>query len=97
MKTIYEIKTIINFNRKVLENHFKVKAFGVFGSYVRGQQKIRSDIDILVEFSEPVDLIQFIELENYLADKLGKKVDIVTRNALKPFIGKCILEEVVYV
>ncbi|MBF0467121.1 MAG: nucleotidyltransferase family protein [Nitrospirae bacterium] len=97
IKTIDEIKTIINSNREVLESRFKVKTIGVFGSYVRGAQNKWSDIDILVEFSEPVDLIQFIELENYLAGKLGKKVDLVTKNALKPFIGKCILDEVVYV
>ena len=97
MQNMDDIKTAIQANREVLESRFKVKTIGVFGSFVRSEQENLSDIDILVEFIEPVDFIEFIELENYLADKFGKKVDLVTKNALKPFIGKNILEEVVYI
>lgn len=96
MKTIEVIRETINSNRETLETRFKVKTIGVFGSYVRGEQQKRSDIDILVEFSAPVTLIQFIELENYLASKFGIKVDLVTNKALKPYIGRRILQEVVY-
>ena len=97
MKSIEEIKSVIEANRDVLENRFKVKTIGVFGSHVRGEQKERSDIDILVEFSGSMGLIGFIGLEQYLSGLFGIKVDLVTKGALKPYIGKRILEEVVYV
>ncbi|MBF0567160.1 MAG: nucleotidyltransferase family protein [Nitrospirae bacterium] len=96
-KSFDDIKATISSTREVLETRFKVKTIGVFGSYVRGEQKKRSDVDILVEFSDSVGLIEFIELENYLKKLLGVKVDLVTKDALKPYIGKYILEEVVYV
>ena len=72
-----------------------MKSIGVFGSYIRGEEKEKSDLDILVEFEEPVSLLKFIELENYLSDSIGVKVDLVMKSALKPRIGKRILEEVV--
>ncbi|MBF0567751.1 MAG: nucleotidyltransferase family protein [Nitrospirae bacterium] len=97
MNTIDEIKAIINSNREVLEQRFNVKTIGVFGSYVRGEQKKRSDIDILVEFSGSVGLIEFMQLEGYLTEVLGIKVDLVTKDALKPYVGMHILNEVVYV
>ena len=97
MKNLEEIKVILRQHHSELESRFKVKNIGVFGSYVRGEQKKRSDIDILITFKGSVDLIQFIQLENHLSELLGVKVDLVTKGALKPYIGKRILEEVVYV
>ncbi|KKK82915.1 hypothetical protein LCGC14_2798620 [marine sediment metagenome] len=97
MKTINEIKDVIDTNREVLETRFKVKTIGVFGSHVRGEQKKRSDVDILVEFRGSMGLIGFMGLEKYLSEILGIKVDLVTKGALKPYIGKRILEEVLYV
>ena len=52
---------------------------------------------MLVEFYEPIGLFQFIELEDFLREKLGVKVDLVSKKALKPRIGECILKEVIYV
>jgi uncharacterized protein len=80
-----------------LEKRYKVKALGVFGSYVRGEQDSRSDLDLLVEFYDPPGLLMFIELEYYLSDLLGIKVDLVMKDALKPVIGKRILKEVIEV
>jgi predicted nucleotidyltransferase len=97
MKNIDEIKSIIRQHHSELEGRFKVKNIGVFGSYVRGEQRKRSDVDILVTFKGAVDFIQFIQLENHLSALLGLKVDVVTKDALKPYIGKHILEEVIYV
>ena len=96
MKTLNEIKKVIEAHMDVLKSKYKVKAIGVFGSYVRGEQKKRSDIDILVEYARTPDFFKFLELEEYLEDILGVKVDLVTKDALKPYIGKRILEEVVY-
>jgi hypothetical protein len=72
-----------------------VKTVGIFGSYIKGKEKEKSDLDILVEFEEPVSLLKFIELENYLSDSVGVKVDLVMKSVLKPRIGKHILKEVV--
>ena len=80
-----------------LNEKFKVKTIGVFGSYVRGEQKRSSDVDVLVEFEVPVGLFEFRKLENYLSDLLGVKVDLVSKKALKPHIGEHILKEVIMI
>jgi len=96
MKTFEEVKKILAGHREELRQRYKVKEIGIFGSFVRGEQKERSDIDILVEFDEPVGLFEFMDLEEYLGKMLGVRVDLVSRGALKPRIGECILKEVVY-
>jgi len=80
-----------------LAERYQVKSLGVFGSYVRQEQSIDSDLDLLVTFYEPPSLLKFIELENYLTDLLGVKVDLVMQGALKPRIGERILSDVVTV
>lgn len=97
-RTLEEIKKILKENEIILRDRFKVKEIGIFGSYVRGEDKKGSDLDLLVEFEEDarVGLLKFINLENYLSDLLGVKVDLVEKSALKPRIGKHILKEVVY-
>jgi len=79
-----------------LRKKYNVKGIGLFGSYVRGEQKKGSDVDILVEFREPIGLFKFLELEEYLGELIGRKVDLVSKKALKPRIGKRILAEAVY-
>ncbi|MBI2412961.1 MAG: nucleotidyltransferase family protein [Deltaproteobacteria bacterium] len=81
--------------KPALKCHYKVREIGVFGSYVRGEQKKKSDLDILVDFYEPISLINFIRLENHLTVYLGVKVDLVMKDSLKPRIGSNILKEVV--
>lgn len=83
-----------DFNR--LRSIYHVKRIGIFGSYSRNKQKKKSDVDILIEFSEPVSLFSYIELKNHLSKLLNKKVDLVTKKALKPIIKKDILEETIY-
>ena len=79
-----------------LREDYGVRFLGVFGSYVRGEQRRGSDLDLLVEFDDrPLTLLQFIALEHYLSDLLEVKVDLVERNTLKPTIGRHILAEVV--
>jgi len=74
-----------------------VRQIGVFGSYLRGEEGPESDLDILVEFSKPIDIFKFMELERFLSQELNIKVDLVSKKALKPFIGREILKEVIYV
>ena len=81
---------------------FGVKRIGVFGSYVRGEQRKESDIDILVEFEEgKATLENFLDLKEYLEKLLGKKVDLLTREGVNSirieYIRKEIEENVVYV
>lgn len=77
-----------------LQERYGIRTLALFGSYVRGEQNRRSDLDILVEFEDrPLTLLQFIALEQELADLLGVKVDLVEKSALKPRIGKRILKE----
>ncbi|HBO97050.1 MAG TPA: nucleotidyltransferase [Candidatus Omnitrophica bacterium] len=97
MKTISDIVKLIRKNRKELEATYNLKKIGIFGSYVRGKQKKDSDVDILVEVKRPMGFVKFIGLENYLSKLLGIKVDLVTKKALKPYIGQRILREVRYV
>jgi predicted nucleotidyltransferase len=80
----------------LLRERFKVKELGIFGSYVRGEQNETSDVDILVEFYEPISLFAFMDLEEHLKKLLGMNVDLVSKRALKPRIGKHIMKEVVY-
>lgn len=61
---------------------FNPSMVGVFGSYARGQQGIRSDLDILIDFNHRVNLVDIIGLESELSKKLGIKVDLVTVNSL---------------
>lgn len=97
MKNIEEIKKKLEELKPSLKEKFKVRSIGIFGSYVKGVKKKRSDLDILIEFEESagLSLLDFIRLENYLSKVLGVKVDLVERSTLKPRIGKHILEEVV--
>jgi hypothetical protein len=97
LKDVDRIKGILARHKDELRRRVKVKDIGVFGSYVRGKQRKGSDVDVLVEFEEPVGLFEFIALEDYLADLLGVKVDLVSRKALKPRIGERILKEVIRV
>ncbi|MBC7105959.1 MAG: nucleotidyltransferase family protein [Firmicutes bacterium] len=98
VKTLKEIKVILENLKPELAKKYKIKEIGVFGSWVRGEQKKNSDIDILVEFEENagISLFDFIEIEDYLRKKVGIKVDLVEKKALKPYIGKNILREVIY-
>jgi hypothetical protein len=78
-----------------LRERYKVKSLGVFGSRLRGDQRTRSDLDVLVEFSEPPSFFEFLDLQDYLSDLSGIKVDLVMKSALKPTIGQRILQEVI--
>jgi len=96
MKNLDEIKKIIAEHKQELEEKFKVKSIAIFGSYVRGEQNSQSDIDIIVEFKEPVGLL-FVHLADYLEEILGVKVDLLTFDAIKPNRKKYIIDKLIYV
>ena len=84
MKQLGEMEKKLKELKPTLREKHKVKTIRLFGSHIRSQQKGKSDLDILVEFPEPIGLLTFIEFENFLSEKLNAKVDLDMRNALKP-------------
>lgn len=96
-RNINQIKSLIGSEGNSLKSVFGIKSLGVFGSLVRHEEKPDSDIDILVEFSQTPGFFRFLDLEKQLTDLTGRKVDLVTKNALKPALKEDILKEVVYV
>ena len=97
MKTLQEIKEILARHKREIKEKYMVKEIGVFGSYLRGEHNKKSDIDILVEFYEVPGLLKFIELEEYLEELLGVKVDLVRKGAIREELKRKILDEVVLV
>ncbi|MHA2364453.1 MAG: nucleotidyltransferase family protein [Candidatus Hodarchaeales archaeon] len=97
IKSVEKIKEILREKMSCLKSEFKVKEIGLFGSLTRGDTHDQSDLDILVSVDLSIDLLKFIELEQYLSEILGVKVDLVMKESLKPHIGEYILKEVVYV
>ena len=95
MRSLAEVEEILKKNKPVLREKYKVEKIGVFGSYVHGEQSEISDIDILVQFYEPVGW-EFLDLKEFLESILSTTVDLVTVNALKPQLKDRILGEVVY-
>ncbi|MFA4852687.1 MAG: nucleotidyltransferase family protein [Bacteroidales bacterium] len=91
-----EIKIILKKQKKSLRKRFKIKKIALFGSYTRGEQTESSDVDIMVEFDAPIG-IEFIDLADELEKVLNTKVDLVSRNAMKPRLMKHIEKELIYV
>lgn len=95
MKSIEEIKEKLAKHKEELRGKYNVKEIGIFGSFITGEQGEKSDLDVLVEFEKSIGLFKFLELEEYIGSLTGVKIDLVSKKALKPRIGKHILEEVV--
>jgi uncharacterized protein len=74
-----------------------IRSLSLFGSVARGEASAASDLDVLVEFDQPVTLSAFFELERVLGELAGRDVDLVSRRSLKPFIGERVLREAVLV
>jgi len=96
MLTKLEIENKLQAIKPVLTDKFHVSSIGYFGSYSTGQQNEQSDLDLLVEFSEPVGW-EFFTLERFLEQTMGLRVDLVTRNSLKEHIKESILKQVQYI
>ncbi|MES0336068.1 MAG: nucleotidyltransferase family protein [Candidatus Magnetobacterium sp. LHC-1] len=93
MSTIETLKI----NADVIRSRYPVSKIGVFGSVARGKETETSDVDVLVEFAEPVDIFEVIDFKEFLGNLLDKTVDLVSVKALKPFLKDKILNEVIYV
>lgn len=97
--SLQDINKILKEHKEELRERYKIKEIGVFGSYVRGEQKKRgSDVDILVSFAEEdiPSLLEFIAMERYFSRLIKKKVDLVRKEAIRPELKDIILKEVIY-
>ena len=96
MKSINEIKKLLQQNKTDLINRYNLKSIALFGSITRNEATNKSDVDILVEFDKPIGL-DFVLLADELETILGLKVDLVTTNALKPKMFEYIKQDLQYV
>ena len=96
MKNLEKVEKILKKHKKYLRNKFYIDKIGVFGSYSKGTQKNKSDIDILVEFYHPIGW-KFFTLKEFLENILGMNVDLATRNSLRPQMKEDVLKDVIYV
>lgn len=96
MKTLEEIKLILQLNKKRVMEKYGLKSIALFGSYARNEINEFSDVDLLVEFDRPIGL-DFVLLGDELEDILNIKVDIVTPQAIKPKMFEYIKRDLVYV
>ncbi len=97
MKELEKKKQLLNKIKTDLKSQYGVTRIGIFGSHARDEAHEDSDIDILVDLDGSIGLMKFVELENYLSEILGCKVDLVISENLKPQIGKNILREVIQI
>jgi len=88
---------ILNEQQKILAEQYSVERLSLFGSVARDEARDNSDVDLLVEFSRPIGLFQFIELQQWLESLLGCKVDLGTPRSLKPSIKEEVLQEAIRV
>ncbi len=92
-----DVLGVIKKNEAKIKERFGVKRIGIFGSSARGEAKKDSDIDVLVEFEGGKKTFDnFMELAFFLEEVFGRKVDLVTKEALRPELKNSILKEVAY-
>jgi predicted nucleotidyltransferase len=98
MKTRDQILSFLSQNKKLFRERYHIIRIGLFGSYARGEQNLKSDIDLLVEFEENTqDLYELkLQLKEYIRKNLGIEVDICREKYIKPRIKNSILRETVY-
>lgn len=88
---------ILKKNEAIIKKKYGVRKIGVFGSFARGEGKEGSDIDVLIELEDRYEIFDnYMDLKYFLEDLFGRKVDLVTVDALRPRLKDDILREVVY-
>jgi predicted nucleotidyltransferase len=94
--TLEEIRAVIEQHRPELKSQFHVDKIGVFGSYARGDQKKRSDVDFLVTFDEAISLFDRVDLNIYLQELMGRRVDVIPHSNLRPELSEYVLKDLIY-
>lgn len=91
-----DIIRILRENKSTLSK-YRVKQIGIFGSFAKGQEDKKSDVDVLVEFYGIPDIFLLIDLEDYLKKIIGKKVDLVRKQVIRDELKETIERETVYI
>ena len=97
VRSLEEVKRQLQALKPTLKKRFKVETIDIFGSYARKEQTEKSDLDILVTYSEVVSLFTIYDLKQYLKRKLRVKVDVVSKEYLNKYIRDQVLKEAVAV
>lgn len=97
MRNTSEILEQLRGLRLELREQYHIRNIGIFGSYSRKSQTEQSDLDLVVEFDQPIGMMAFVHLKNILSERLNIKVDLVTPEGLHPLIRDQVMHEVVYV
>jgi len=97
MYTLQELKRDIASLKPYIQNKYYIDKIYIFGSYARKEHNEMSDIDLLVDFKKTPDLLTFIEIEEFLSNKLKHSVDLVPTRKLKPQLRDAILQEAIAV
>ena len=97
IKSIHEIREVLSLQKQSLCEIYQITEIGIFGSYARGEETEASDIDILVHYETAPTFIMLVEFRAYLSQLFGLKVDVVTKNGLKPRIRERVLAEASYI
>ena len=96
MKDLGEIKRRLVELREIIKERYKAELIGIFGSYVHGEQKEGSDLDVLVRFYRGATLFELVGLSIFPEEELGVKVDVVPYDAVREEIRERVLKEAVY-
>jgi hypothetical protein len=95
--SLEEIKGLIEQHKPELKRQFHVDRIGVFGSYARGDQKKRSDVDFLVSFNKTINYIELAGLKIYVEEITGLKADVVPIHNLRAEFRESVYKEVIYI
>ncbi len=97
MKNLAEIKAILGQVKSLIREKYHISELGIFGDYVKGEVKENSQVNILIDYTEPPSLLELVDMEYYLSDLLNIKADVISKNGLKGKRKERILSEVIYV
>ncbi len=97
MKSKEEIIENLKSAKTDLMENCNINEIGIFGSYSRNEQTESSDIDILVEFSKNIGLIQLMQIENYIKNLVGENADVVIKSDIRPELKDEILKETIFI
>ena len=97
MKNLEEIKAILGQVKSLVKERYHVSELGIFGDYVKGEVQENSEVNILIDYTEPPSLLDLVDMEYYLSDLLKVKADVISKNGLKGRRRERILSEVIYV
>ena len=96
MKSLSDIKNILENHKQTLYDKYSIKSMAIFGSYARKEQNAQSDLDLIVEFNDKIG-VRFIDLADEIEKITGEKVDLVSKNGIKEKYYKAIQSDLVYV